>query len=207
MDCRRSLLPPQKIGGEWRYNWYFISEENLSPHLLHPSSPAERLANSKEVSSQDPALLPVIERMTELHNRKLTCTTITGNFIRHGIAPFQHRPQPLWEIRQKMGILLPWKKWRENMLFLIPGVPHHLPPGVCPLFDGLGDGVALTSMPPCNAYGLPGTQFLDPLPVPKEVGAHGLRSFVAAGPPFGDVSPEEPGPSNGEDEEDTAPGA
>ena len=34
---------------EWRYNWYFISEENPSPHLLLPSFPAECLANSKEM--------------------------------------------------------------------------------------------------------------------------------------------------------------
>ena len=47
---------------EWRHDWYFISEENSSPHLLLPSSPAERLANSKETSSQELALLPAIER-------------------------------------------------------------------------------------------------------------------------------------------------
>ena len=88
-----------------------------------------------------------------------------------------------------MGILLPWKKWGESMLFLIPGVPHHLPPGVCPLFDGPGDGAVSTPMPQCNAYGLLGTQFLDPLSVPMETVAHGLRSSVTVGPPFGDVSP------------------
>ena len=97
--------------GEWRHNWYLISEENLSPHLLLPLSPAEHLANSKEVSSQDPTHLPIIERITKLRQKKLMCTAIASDFIWRGIAPLQRRPQPLWEIRQKMGLLLPWKKW------------------------------------------------------------------------------------------------
>ena len=67
---------------EWSHNWYFISEENSSPHLLLPSSPAERLANSKEISSQELALLPAIEQLAELHDRKLTYIVITGDFIR-----------------------------------------------------------------------------------------------------------------------------
>ena len=40
-----------------------------------------------------------------------------------------------------------------------------------------------------------------------ETVAHGLRSSATVGPPFGDVSPEEPGSSDGEDEEEIAPGA
>ena len=60
-------------------------------------------------------------------------------------------------------------------------------------------------MPSCNAYGLQGTEFLDPLPVPKGLMAHGLRSSAAVGSTFGEVSPEEPGPSDGEDED--TPGA
>ena len=75
--------------GEWRHNRYLISKENLSPHLLLPSSPTEHLANSREVSSQDPALLPIIERMTELRQKKLTCTAIAGDFIRRVIALLQ----------------------------------------------------------------------------------------------------------------------
>ena len=59
-------------------------------------------------------------------------------------------------------------------------------------------------MPRCNAYGLLGTQFLDPLPVPKQAVAPGLRSSAAVGLPFGDVSPEKPGPSNREVEDETA---
>ena len=150
---------------------------------------------------------PIIERMTKLRNRKLTCTAITGDFIRRGIAPLQRRSQPLWEIRQKMGILLSWAKWGKSMLFLIPGVPYFLPPNVCPLFEGPGDGAVSTPMPPCNAFGFLGKQFLDPLPVPKESVALGLRSSAAVGPPFGDVSPKEPGSSDGDDEKETASGA
>ena len=108
------------------------------------------------------------------------------------------RSQSLWEIRQKMGILLPWKEWGKSMLFLIPAVSYHLPLGVRPLFDSPGDGVILTLMPQCNTYGLLGTQFLDPLPVPKHTVAPGLRSSAVGGPP---------GPSDGEDEEETAPEA
>ena len=67
-----------------------------------------------------------------------------------------------------MGILLPWKELGKNMLFLIPGVPYHLLLGVRPLFDSPGDGVVLTPMPQCNAYGLLGTQFLDPPLVPRQ---------------------------------------
>ena len=62
----------------------------------------------------------------------------------------------------------------------------------------------LTLIPRCNAYGLLGTQFLDPLPLPKQAVAPGLRSSTAMCLPFEDVSSEEPCPSDGEDEEDTA---
>ena len=67
---------------EWRRNWYFILVDSLSPHLLVPSAPAESLANSRDVSSQDEALLPVIRRLTELRESQLTCTMITGDYVR-----------------------------------------------------------------------------------------------------------------------------
>ena len=65
--------------------------------------PAESLANSRDVSSQDEALLPAIRRLAELRDSKVTCAMTTGDFIRRGIAPLQRRPQPLWEVRQEMG--------------------------------------------------------------------------------------------------------
>ena len=138
--------------------------------------------------------------------RPSICTAIAGDFVQRGIAPLQRRPQPLWETRLKMGFLLSQKMWEEKMSFLIPGEPHHLPRGVSPLFDGPGDAIARASMPSCNAYGLLGTQFLDPLPVPKESGAHGSRSPAVAGPSFGDVSTKDHGPSDGEREKEGMPG-
>ena len=60
-------------------------------------------------------------------------------------------------------------------------------------------------MPSCNAYGLEGTEFLDPLPVPKGTMAHGLRSSAAMGPTFEDVFPRRAWSFRWEDED--APGA
>ena len=62
---------------EWRQNCYFIFADNLSPILLVPSTPAERLANSRDVRSQDEALLPVIRWLTELRDSQVTSTMIT----------------------------------------------------------------------------------------------------------------------------------
>ena len=67
---------------EWRHNWYFILADNPSPHLLVPTAPTERLANSKDVSSQDESLLPAIRRLAELRDSNVTCAMITGDFIR-----------------------------------------------------------------------------------------------------------------------------
>ena len=53
---------------EWRKNWYFIQADSLSPHLLVPSAPAESLDNSRDVSSQEEALLLIIRRFMELRN-------------------------------------------------------------------------------------------------------------------------------------------
>ena len=85
--------------GEWRHNWYFILANNPNPHLLVPTAPVEGLANSKDVSSQDEALLPAIRRLAELRDDNVTCAMITGDFIRRGIAPLQCMPQPLWEVK------------------------------------------------------------------------------------------------------------
>ena len=53
-------------------------------------------------------------------------------------------------------------------------------------------------LPECNAYGLQGTEFLDPLPVPR-VTVRG-RSWKAMEPLYGDFSPDEPGTFDDEDE-------
>ena len=90
------------------------------------------------------------------------------------------------------------------MAFLIPGVPYCLSPGVLSLLDRPEGGDVVPPMPRCNAYGLQGTEFLDSLPVPKQSRAH-RRSLMAVRPPFGDFSPEEPGPFGDEDEEEAAP--
>ena len=56
-------------------------------------------------------------------------------------------------------------------------------------------------MPECNAYGLQGTEFLDPLPVPWAT----VRGRVIAEPPYRDFSPDEPGVFDAEDEEEEGP--
>ena len=93
---------------------------------------------------------------------------ITGDFVRRGIAPLQRRPQPLWEVRQKMGTRVSSKLLRGKMAFLLPGVPYCLPPGVLSLLDRPKGGDVVPPMPQCNAYGLQGTEFLDSPPVPKQ---------------------------------------
>ena len=57
-------------------------------------------------------------------------------------------------------------------------------------------------MPRCNTYGLQGTEFLDPPPVPKPT-ARG-RPWMMVGPPYGDFSPDELGVFD-EDEEEAIP--
>ena len=58
-------------------------------------------------------------------------------------------------------------------------------------------------MPRCNAYGLQGTEFLDPPSVPRAMTRE--RSWMAVGPPFGDFSPDEYGVFNDEDEGEEGP--
>ena len=45
-------------------------------------------------------------------------------------------------------------------------------------------------MPRCNAYGLQGTEFLDPPPVPRAMARE--RSWMAMGLPYGHFFPDEP---------------
>ena len=118
MDSGRSILLPQervahqypgvKIRAnweEWRHNWYFVLADNPSIHLLVTTAPAENLANSKDMSSQDESLLPAIERLIELRDSKVTCAMITGDFIRRGIAPLQRRPSRCGRSARRWG---PW---------------------------------------------------------------------------------------------------
>ena len=51
---------------DWRWNWYLVQAGSTSPHLLVPTAPAESLANSKDVSAQDEALLPIVRKFWEL---------------------------------------------------------------------------------------------------------------------------------------------
>ena len=104
-----------------------------------------------------------------------------------------------------MGSWVSPRLLKGKMYFLLPGVPYDLSPGVLSLLDRPEGGDVVPPMPRCNAYGLQGTEFLDPLPVPRQSTARG-RSLMAVGPPFGDFSPEEPGPFGDEDEEEAAPG-
>ena len=53
-------------------------------------------------------------------------------------------------------------------------------------------------MPQCNAYGLQGTEFLDPPPVARATARE--RSWMVVGPPYGDFSPDEPGIFDDEEE-------
>ena len=105
---------------EWRQNWYFIQAGSLSPHLLVPTAPAESLANSRDLSSQDEALLPIIRRFTELRNSQVTCAMITRDFVRRGIAPLQRRSQPLWETCQEIGSWVSPGLLKGKMFFLLP---------------------------------------------------------------------------------------
>ena len=139
----------------------------------------------------------------ELRDSQVTSDMITGDFVWRGIAPLQRRSQPLWEARQEMGTRVSPRLLNGKMYFLFPGVPYDLPPGVLSLLDRPEGGDVVPPMPRCNAYGLQGTEFLDPTPVPKQTTARG-RSLMAVGPPFDDFSPEEPGPFGDEDEEEAA---
>ena len=80
-----------------------------------------------------------------------------------------------------MGTRVSSKLLRGKMAFLIPGVPYCLPPGVLSLLDRPEGGDVVPPMPQCNAYGLQGTEFLDPLPVPRQSTATG-RSLTVVGP-------------------------
>ena len=129
---------------------------------------------------------------------------ITGDFVRRGIAPLQRRSQPLWETRPEMGSWVSPELLKGKMFFLLSKAPYDLPPGVLSLLDRPEGGNVAPPKPRCNTYGLQGTEFLDPLPVPKQTTARG-RSLTASGPSYGDFSPEEPGPFGDEDEEEVVP--
>ena len=75
---------------EWRWNWYFIRTNNISPHLSVPSTPAKRLAHSRRLSSQEAVLTPAILHLAELLGMGLSGPMIIGDFIRRGIAPLRH---------------------------------------------------------------------------------------------------------------------
>ena len=83
---------------EWRRNWYIIRANSISPHLLVPSVPAERLAYSRRLSPHEAELAPAVLHLAELRGKGLTGPMIVGDFIRRGIAPLQHRHHPLWEL-------------------------------------------------------------------------------------------------------------
>ena len=131
-----------------------------------PTAPAESLANSRDINSQDEALLPIIRRFTELRDSQVTCAMITGDFVRRGIAPLQCRSQPLWETRQEIGSRISPEMLKGKMFFLLPRERYDLPPGDFSLLDRSARGDAVPPMPRCNAYGLQGTEFLDPPSVP-----------------------------------------
>ena len=89
------------------------------------------------------------------------------------------------------------------MFFLLPGERHDLPPGDFSLLDRSTSGDDAPPMPRCNAYGLQGTEFLDPPPVPRATARE--RSWMAVGSPYGDFSPDEYGIFDDEDEEEEGP--
>ena len=157
-----------------------------------------------DVSSQDEALLLIIRRFTELRDSQVTCAMITGDFIRWGISPLQRRPQPLWETCQEMGIWVSPELLKGKLLFFLSRAPYDLPPRVLSLLDRPEGGDVMPPMPRCNAYGLQGTEFLDPPPVPKQTTARG-RSLMAAGPSYEDFSSDEPGPFGDEEKEEAVP--
>ena len=57
---------------DWRRNWYLAQAGSISPHLLVPTAPAESLANSRDVSAQDEALLPIVRKFEELRDSQVT---------------------------------------------------------------------------------------------------------------------------------------
>ena len=138
---------------EWRQNWYFAKAGSLSPHLLVPTAPAESLANSRDISSQDEALLPIIRRFMELRDSQVTGAMIIGDFVRRGIAPPQRRPQPLWETCQAIRPRVSPEMLKGMMPFLLPRERHDLPPGDFSLLDRSARGDATPPMPQCNAHG------------------------------------------------------
>ena len=83
--------------------WYFIRTNSTSPHLSVPLSPAERLAHSWRLSSQEDALTLAILRLTELQDMGLSGPMIIGDFLWRAIAPLRHRNRPLWELNQVGG--------------------------------------------------------------------------------------------------------
>ena len=168
-----------------------------------PTTPTESLANSRDVSSQDEALLPIIRKFTELCDSQITGTMIAGDFVWRGIAPLQRRSQPMWETRQEIGSRISPEMLKGKMFFLLPGERHDLPPGDFSLLDRSARGDAVPPMPPCNAYGLQGTEFLDPAPMPRAT-TRG-RSWMAVRPPFGDFPPDEYGVFDDEEEEEEGP--
>ena len=91
-----------------------------------------------------------------------------------------------------MGTRVSSKLLRGKMAFLLPGVPYCLMPGFRSLLDCPEGGDVMPPMPRCNAYGLQGTEFLDPLPVPRQSISRG-RSLRAVGPPFATFPGKNPG--------------
>ena len=132
---------------------------------------------------------------------------IMGDFIQRGIAPVQHRQRPLWELNQVCGSV-PRKKYHMTvahlttcMTFFQPGTNYVMKEGIAPLFDDpLADEVRL-SMPLCNEYGVAGISTVVPSPMPRAGRVQPERATS-----YGDSSPEDPWPSD-DDEEDIPPAA
>ena len=165
-----SQYPSTKIHpnwADWRRNWYFVQAGSTSPHLLVPTAPAESLANSKDPNAQDEALLPIVKKFEKLRNSQVTGAMIVGDFMRRRIAPLQRRPRSLWETRQETGSHTSPGILKGKMHFLLSGERYDLSVGDFSLLDRIERGDAVPLMPRCNAYGLQGTEFLDPLPVPR----------------------------------------
>ena len=57
-----STVVVDRSAREWRRNWYSMRTSSVSPHLFVPSAPAERIAHSQRLSSQEVVLTPAILR-------------------------------------------------------------------------------------------------------------------------------------------------
>ena len=113
---------------------------------------------------------------------------IFGDSVWRGIAPLQDRPRPLWKGYHK--------KWASDKLLKDKSVlfgrdtRYELPAGYTPLPGRLEGGAFESRLPPCNAYGLQDTEFLDPLPAPRSP-SNPQKQKEATRPNFGDCSPYE----------------